>query len=71
MLSRNRKNAQTATSVETLGKLVHTLGISMSALFRDYDMPQGDCQTGKKKTKRWRSSAGAANAAITYHLLSL
>jgi len=35
------ENAQTATSLETIGKLASALGVSLSTLFRNYNMPAG------------------------------
>jgi transcriptional regulator with XRE-family HTH domain len=41
------ENAQTATSLETLAKLAHSLGVSLSTLFRNYNMPEGGAQLVK------------------------
>ena len=38
------ENAQTATSLETLTKIARALGISLSAFFRNYDVPTGSAQ---------------------------
>ncbi len=42
------ENAQTATSLETLTKLTAALGVSLSILFRDYNVPAGTAQLIKK-----------------------
>jgi transcriptional regulator with XRE-family HTH domain len=68
MLSRI-ENAQTATSLETLAKLAKALGISMSALFRDYDMPQGNAQLVKKDEAMEVVRRGSKRGH-TYRLLS-
>lgn len=47
MLSRI-ENAQTATSLEALTRIARALGVSMSALFRNYDMPDQGAQLVKK-----------------------
>lgn len=44
------ENAQTATSLETLEKLTNALGISLSALFRNYNVPGGSAQHVKSGT---------------------
>src|SRR3712207_3526369 len=41
------ENAQTATSLETLAKLASSLGVSLSTLFRNYNMPAGSAQLVK------------------------
>ena len=38
------ENAQTSTSLETLEKIASALGISLAALFRDYNVPEGGAQ---------------------------
>lgn len=47
MLSRI-ENGQTATSLEALTRIARALGVSMSALFRNYDMPDQGAQLVKK-----------------------
>lgn len=42
------ENAQTATSLETLAKLASALGVSLAALFRNYNIPQGGAQLVKQ-----------------------
>lgn len=41
------ENAQTATSLETLAKLAGALGVSLSTLFRNYNVPEGGAQLVK------------------------
>jgi transcriptional regulator with XRE-family HTH domain len=41
------ENAQTSTSLETLEKLANALGVSLSTLFRKYDIPEGGAQLVK------------------------
>lgn len=41
------ENAQTATSLETIAKLANALGVSLSTLFRNYNMPEGGAQLVK------------------------
>ncbi|MBK4738643.1 helix-turn-helix domain-containing protein [Noviherbaspirillum pedocola] len=68
MLSRI-ENAQTATSVETLAKLSHALGVSIATLFRDYDMPGGSAQLVKKDQAMEVVRRGSKRGH-TYHLLA-
>ncbi|MDX2098894.1 MAG: XRE family transcriptional regulator [Leptolyngbyaceae cyanobacterium bins.59] len=42
------ENAQTATSLETLAKIASALGISLSTLFRNYNVPEGGAQLVKQ-----------------------
>ncbi len=42
------ENAQTATSLDTLAKIANALGISLSALFRNYNVPAGGAQWVKR-----------------------
>lgn len=42
------ENAQTATSLETLAKLASALGVSLSTLFRNYNVPEGSAQLVKQ-----------------------
>ncbi len=41
------ENAQTSTSLETLEKIANALGVSLSSLFRDYNVPEGGAQIVK------------------------
>jgi transcriptional regulator with XRE-family HTH domain len=68
MLSRI-ENGQTATSVDALTRLARALGVSMSALFRNYDVPdQGaqhvKCGAGMEVVRRGTKSGH------TYQLLA-
>ena len=47
MLSRI-ETGQTATSLDTLSRLARALGVSLSALFRNYDVADGGVQMVKK-----------------------
>lgn len=42
------ETAQTATSLDTLARIANTLGISLSTLFRNYNMPAGGAQLVKQ-----------------------
>ncbi|UBF30296.1 XRE family transcriptional regulator (plasmid) [Kovacikia minuta CCNUW1] len=44
------ENAQTATSLDTLARIANALGVSLSILFRNYNMPQGGAQLVKNGT---------------------
>jgi len=63
------ENAMTATSVETWAKLAQALGVSISVLFRDYDMPKGNAQLVKKDEALEVVRRGSKRGH-TYHLLS-
>jgi transcriptional regulator with XRE-family HTH domain len=63
------ETAQTATSLETLGKLAEALGISLSTLFRDYNMPDGSAQLIKQGQGMEVVRQGTQRGH-TYHLLS-
>jgi len=63
------ENAQTATSLETLAKLTNALGISLSALFRNYDTPQGSAQLVKNGAGMEVVRRGTKRGH-TYHLLA-
>lgn len=63
------ENAQTATSLETISRLAHALGVSLSTLFRQYDVPDGGAQhvrngEGMEVVRR------GTKRGHTYHLLS-
>lgn len=68
MLSRI-ENAQTATSLDTLERLANALGVPISSLFRDYDMPRGNAQLVKKDEAMEVVRRGSKRGH-TYHLLS-
>jgi DNA-binding XRE family transcriptional regulator len=63
------ENAQTATSLETLAKLANALGISLSALFRNYDVPDGSAQLVKNGQGMEVVRRGTKRGH-TYHLLA-
>lgn len=63
------ENAQTAMSLDTLSRLCKALGISLSALFRNYDIPEGSAQIvrsgeGMEVVRR------GTKRGHTYHLLA-
>ena len=63
------ENAQTATSLETLAKLANALGISLSAFFRNYDVPGGSAQNVKSGEGMEVVRRGTKRGH-TYHLLA-
>ncbi|NJL19748.1 MAG: helix-turn-helix domain-containing protein [Leptolyngbyaceae cyanobacterium SM1_3_5] len=63
------ENAQTATSLETIGKLASALGVSLSTLFRDYNMPDGSAQLVKSDEGMEVVRRGTKRGH-TYHLLA-
>ncbi len=63
------ENAQTATSLETLVKIASSLGISLSTLFRNYNMPEGGAQL-IKKDKGMEVVRRGTKRGHTYHLLA-
>lgn len=63
------ENAQTATSLETLAKLASALGVSLSTLFRNYNMPKGDAQLVKSGEGMEVVRRGTKRGH-TYHLLA-
>ncbi len=63
------ENAQTATSLETLAKLSSALGVSLSTLFRNYNMPEGDAQLVKSGEGMEVVRRGT-KCGHTYHLLA-
>jgi transcriptional regulator with XRE-family HTH domain len=63
------ENAQTATSLETLTKLANALGISLSAFFRNYDVPKGGAQLVKNGEGMEVVRRGTKRGH-TYHLLA-
>ncbi len=63
------ENAQTATSLETLAKLASSLGISLSTLFRNYNMPEGGAQLVKSGEGMEVVRRGTKRGH-TYHLLA-
>ncbi len=63
------ENAQTATSLETLAKLASALGVSLSTLFRNYNMPEGEAQLVKSGEGMEVVRSGTKRGH-TYHLLA-
>lgn len=63
------ENAQTATSLETLAKLSSALGVSLSAFFRNYDVPDGSAQLVKQGEGMEVVRRGTKRGH-TYHLLA-
>ncbi|MBD2093206.1 helix-turn-helix transcriptional regulator [Microcoleus sp. FACHB-1515] len=63
------ENAQTATSLETIGKLASALGVSLSTLFRNYNMPDGSAQLVKSGEGMEVVRRGTKRGH-TYHLLA-
>jgi DNA-binding XRE family transcriptional regulator len=63
------ENAQTATSLETVSKLAHALGVSMRTLFRHYDVPGGGAQLVKHGEGMEVVRRGTKRGH-TYHLLA-
>jgi DNA-binding XRE family transcriptional regulator len=63
------ENAQTATSLETLAKLASALGISLSTLFRHYNVPNGSAQLVKNGAGMEVVRRGTKRGH-TYHLLA-
>lgn len=63
------ENAQTSTSLETLAKLANALGLSLSAFFRNYDVPGGGAQLVKQGEGMEVVRRGTKRGH-TYHLLA-
>ncbi len=63
------ENAQTAMSLDTLTRLCKALGISLSALFRNYDNPEGSAQIVKSGEGMEVVRRGTKRGH-TYHLLA-
>ncbi|MGV0026964.1 helix-turn-helix domain-containing protein [Phormidesmis priestleyi] len=63
------ENAQTATSLETLAKLTGALGVSLSTLFRNYNIPEGGAQLVKQGAGMEVVRRGTKRGH-TYHLLA-
>mgnify|MGYP002781012468 CR=1 FL=1 len=63
------ENAQTATSLDTIAKLANALGVSLSVLFRNYNMPEGDAQLVKHGEGMEVIRRGTKRGH-TYHLLA-
>lgn len=63
------ENAQTATSLETLSRLSHALGVSLATLFRSYDVGVGSAQLVKDGEGMEVVRRGTKRGH-TYHLLA-
>jgi transcriptional regulator with XRE-family HTH domain len=63
------ENAQTATSLETIAKLANALGVSLSSLFRNYNMPDGGAQL-VKNGRGMEVVRRGTKCGHTYHLLA-
>ncbi|WP_416669458.1 helix-turn-helix domain-containing protein [Egbenema bharatensis] len=63
------ENAQTSTSLDTLAKLANALGVSLSTLFRNYNMPAGGAQLVKSGEGMEVVRRGTKRGH-TYHLLA-
>ncbi len=63
------ENAQTATSLDTLHRLAQALGVSLSALFRNYDVPEGSAQLVRQGEGMEVVRRGTRRGH-TYHLLA-
>ena len=63
------ENAQTATSLDTLSRLAGALGVSISALFRGYDVRDGSAQLVKDGEGMEVVRRGTKKGH-TYHLLA-
>jgi transcriptional regulator with XRE-family HTH domain len=68
MLSRI-ETGQTATSLDTLSRLARGLGVSLSGLFRNYDLADGGVQL-VKKGKGMEVARRGTRSGHTYHLLA-
>ena len=68
MLSRI-ETGQTATSLDTLSRLAQGLGVSLSALFRNYDVADGGVQL-VKKGKGMEVARRGTRSGHTYRLLA-
>jgi transcriptional regulator with XRE-family HTH domain len=68
MLSRI-ETGQTASSLDTLSRLSRGLGVSLSALFRNYDVADGGVQL-VKKGKGMEVARRGTRSGHTYHLLA-
>jgi transcriptional regulator with XRE-family HTH domain len=63
------ENAQTATSLDSLHRLAQALGVSLSTLFRNYDVPEGSAQLVKSGEGMEVVRRGTRRGH-TYHLLA-
>jgi transcriptional regulator with XRE-family HTH domain len=63
------ENAQTSTGLDVLNRIAQALGVSMSTLFRNYDVPDGSAQFVKKGAGMEVVRKGTKRGH-TYHLLA-
>jgi transcriptional regulator with XRE-family HTH domain len=63
------ENAQTSTGLDVLNRIAQALGVSLSTLFRNYDVPAGGAQLVKKGAGMEVVRKGTKNGH-TYHLLA-
>lgn len=63
------ENGQVSTSLETLSKIAQALGVSLSHLFRHYDMPSGGAQLVKRDEGMEVVRRGTKRGH-TYHLVA-
>lgn len=63
------ENGQTSASLETLSRIARALGVSMSSLFRQYDIPEGSAQLVKSGEGMEVVRRGTKRGH-TYHLLA-
>jgi transcriptional regulator with XRE-family HTH domain len=63
------ENAQTATSLDSLHRLAQALGVSLSTLFRNHDVPEGSAQLVKNGEGMEVVRRGTRRGH-TYHLLA-
>jgi transcriptional regulator with XRE-family HTH domain len=63
------ENGQTSASLDTLSRLARALGVSMSSLFRQYDVPEGSAQLVKSGEGMEVVRRGTKRGH-TYHLLA-
>jgi transcriptional regulator with XRE-family HTH domain len=63
------ENGQTSASLETLSRVARALGVSMSSLFRQYDIPEGSAQLVKNGQGMEVVRRGTKRGH-TYHLLA-
>jgi transcriptional regulator with XRE-family HTH domain len=63
------ENAQTSTGLDVLHRIAQALGVSLSGLFRKFDVPDGSAQLVKKGTGMEVVRKGTQRGH-TYHLLA-
>ncbi|TCK84086.1 XRE family transcriptional regulator [Paraburkholderia sp. BL9I2N2] len=63
------ENAQTSTGLDVLNRIANALGVSMSTLFRRFDVPEGGAQLVKKDEGMEVVRKGTKRGH-TYHLLA-